>query len=405
MARKFSSFLDAYFEYVRDGYAPDAFHRWVGISILAAALERKVSLPQGQIHHTPNMYVMLVSPPGIGKSTAIDAGMHIIEQLKERHNPNFRIIPNQVTEPAFIDLMKIVDNIPIEGTTRFLRQSAGFFCASEASASALQNTCGDFIASMTRLYDCPRVFDKKLKGESEPTIITNGCMNMLAGSTFNYLKTLVNEQSVLGGFASRLIYVVHDERKVVPMRWGASQELNLNIQSDLIDELAHINTLMGRVTATRSYQERWEEWKPKHDKYLFELGSERLEAIMTRKGTNTIKLSMLLAVSEGDKLEVTGDHFDRALRMIEDVYKDNPRVIAAAAIADVNSQRGLTQLILHAADKTGGRITYSDILSAVMANGNDVAKIAGTLESMKSAEWLLYDNGVYTVTDKAKGKL
>jgi hypothetical protein len=342
---------------------------------------------------------MLVSHPAVGKTTAMDAGVDLLERVKMDHNYNFRIIPNQTNEPAFIDMMKIVDRIPLPNNPNImLPQSAGFFYASEASASALQNTCGDFVATLTAFYDCPKWFRKKLKSEQNQVEIENGCMNLLAGSTFNYLKTLVNEQSVLGGFASRLIYIVHEERTVRESKWGASQDLDSTKAKKLVEDLAHINKLIGPMKPTAEFISRWEKWQPEFDKYLIDLNSERLEAIMSRKGTNLIKVAMLLSVSEGDSLVVTGDHFDRALEFIEDAYKDNPKIIAFAAMADLESQKGLSQYILRFVDRNKKQATKAEIMSAVMSNGNKISDADMVIQGMLTSKWLRLDgDGAYHI--------
>jgi hypothetical protein len=389
VARHFKDFLSAYFEYAQDGFAPDRFHRWTGLSILAAAIERKLTLKQGRIHHVPNIYVMLVSHPAVGKTTAMDAGVELIERVKNDYNYNFRIIPNQTNEPAFIDLMKIIDRIPLPDNPNIsIPQSAGFFYASEASASALQNTCGDFVAALTAFYDCPRWFRKKLKGEQHTVEIENACMNLLAGSTFNYLKTLVNEQSVLGGFASRLIYVVHEERSVREMKWGSSRDFDSEMAKKLVQDLAHINTLIGPMKPTAEFIQRWETWQPTFDQYLIDLKSERLEAIMSRKGTNLIKVAMLLSVSESDSRSVTAEHFDRALEIIEDVYKDNPKVIAFAAMADTESQKGFAQFVMRLLERNRGTLPRSIIYSSLMSAGHDMIHADKIINEMSASGWV-----------------
>jgi len=383
MARNFPCFLTAYSEYARDGFVPDRFHEWVGRSILAAALERKVTLKQGRVYHCPNIYVMLVSHPAVGKSTAIDAGCDLIEKLRKDHKPHFRIIPNQATEPALIDMMKIIEKYPLPVDPNILlSQSAGFFYASEASASALQNTCGDFVAAMTAFYDCPRYFRKKTKGEKDETVIENSCMNMLAGSTFNYLKTLVNEQSVLGGFASRLIYVVESERTVKHTKWGESRDFNSDMGRKLVADLAEINKLVGPMRPTQGFTECWEAWKPEFDQFIIDLSSERRESINSRKGTNLLKLSMILSVSESDDLVLTEKHFEQALGIIEDVYKDTASILTAAALADKTSQAGVTQLVGQTLKKNGGSLPMKTLKNLCLGNGNDLQMISHTIDFM-----------------------
>lgn len=392
MARNFPDFLEAYFSYARDNFAPDRFHKWVGRSILAAALERKVSLKQGKVHHFPNIYVMLVSHPGVGKSTAMDAGTDLIETMKKEFLHNFRIIPNQATEPALIDMMNIIDRFALPGRPEVLiPQSAGYFYAREASNSALQNTCGNFVAALTEFYDCPRWFRKKLKGEKDMVEIENSCMNLLSGATFNYLKTLVNEQSVLGGFASRLIYVVAPEREVKETKWDESREYDEAMAKKLVEDLVHINSIIGPMRPTPGFISRYEAWKPQFDQYLIDLKSERLESIMTRKGTNLLKLCILLSVSESDSRVLTEEHFDRALVEIEDVYKDNPQIIAAAVMADKDSQTGLNQAVVQALSRNGGTLPMPRLKQIVAGNGNDVSRIKQTIDFLLESQTIRYE--------------
>lgn len=397
MARHFSDFLSAYFEFARDGFCPDRFHKWVGLSIIAAALERKVSLKDGRIHHSPNIYVMLVSHPAVGKSTAMGAGTGLIEAVKKKFNPDIKIIPNQITEPALIELMTLRSLVPLSATGGFY-QSAGYFYASEASNSALQNIHGNFIASLTEFYDCPPIFRKKIKMEKEMVEIENGCINLLAGSTFNYLKTLVNESSSMGGFASRLMYVVQNERTVKETKWDSADSLDSRMAGKLVEDLAQINKMIGPMKPTAGWIARWEKWKPEFDKYLQELNSDRLEAIMSRKGTNLIKVSMLLSASESNSREITEEHFVRAQELIDDVYKDNPIIIASASMSDVSSQKGTTQLIGQTLKRVGGKMNRAELLKTAFKQGNNVQMVRETIEGMLNARLIGYeaDSDSYT---------
>lgn len=381
-SRNFPNFLDAYLKYSDDNFCPEAFHRWTGISVLSAALQRKVSLKQGKIHHIPNLYVMLVSHPAVGKTTAMDIGVDLLEELKKNYNRDFRIIPNQATEPALIDMMKIIQKFQVPGTGLTVNHSSGFFYASEASASALQNTCGDFVSAMTALYDCPKFFRKKLKSDMQPTEIENACVSMLAGATFNYLKELVNERSVLGGFASRLIYVVSKERKVRQIKWGQVASTDPEMKRKLLEDLVQINKLCGPVTPTQGFIERFEEWQPAFDQEMIDMESERREAIISRKGTNLIKLAIVLSVSESDDLVVSEKHFDKAKELIDEVTRDNTFIISQAMINNKDSQAGLNVAIMQIFEKNGGEMPLKKFRKVIMSNGNDSRMIENSINSM-----------------------
>jgi hypothetical protein len=394
VTRKLPDFLTAYFEYARDGFCPDPFHKWMGFSILSAALERKVTLKQGKIHHFPNIYVMLVSHPAVGKSTALNRGLDLLEEIKKNYKPNFRIVPEQATEPALVDLMKVKEQFTVGNGMIQLWQSPGYFAASEASASALQNTCGDFVATMTAMYDCPKYFRKKLKSDKDTVEIENVSMSMIAGATFNYLKELVNETSVMGGFASRLIYVVSKERKIRDGKWSKEESIDEAKRQALIHDLNLINNLSGPITPTRGFMERWEQFQPDFDRELIALKSERMESLLSRKGTNLIKIAILLSVSEGDSLMVNEKHFDRAKEIIDDVTKDNAFILGQALMSNTTSQKGCNIFLARTVRDNGGEMNLKALRHAGVVNGNDLEMVKKTLEFMVNSEDLaLVDNG------------
>ncbi len=395
MKRNFSDFLTSYLDYARDGYCPDDFHLWTGLSLLAGALERKAWTNQSLVRHFPNIYVLLVSHPGVGKSTALERGVDLLEELRLQHNPDLKIIPNQITEPALIDMMKIRQQIQLS-ENMLAYHSSGYFYASEASASALQNLFGDFNASITAFYDCPKVFRKKIMSNKDLTEINNACFNILAGSTFDYLKKLVNEESVMGGLASRFIYVIHKDREVREAKWNQEQKVDMVTRNKLIEDLASINKIIGAFIPTKGFIELWEKNQPIFDQKLIDLDSPRMESLLARKSTNLMKLCMLLSVSEGNSMELNEAHWEQAYGMIENVTKDNAFVVSSALIASKDSQQGLNQLILQAIKKGGGLMQMKELKQKIMSNGNDVMRLDTTMK-------FLHENGSVETKSNERG--
>lgn len=389
MSRRFPCWLTAYREYAKDNYCPESFHLWTGLSVLAGALERKVWVVNGKITFFPNIFVFLVTYAGVGKSTALVRGVELLEQLKETIDPEFKIIDDQVTEPAFVKLMGITQSMNLS-ETKILQHASGYFHASEASASALQNTHGNFVATVTGFYDCPKVFRK--------TTITGGslefrnvCFNMIAGATFDYLKTLVNETSVMGGFASRIFYVVNRERLIRTPKWGASEQVDLKMRDALFEDLCEIHRLVGYFTPSREFVSAWEEFQPESDRLLASLNSPRLESLAARRSSHVMKVAMLLSISESSDLKLESRHWDRALELVDDVMKDNAFVLSQGAMADKMSQSGVTQAIGQILKRNGGRLPLRMLKSYALSNGNPVDNVAKTIDFMLGADWLRCD--------------
>jgi hypothetical protein len=297
--------------------------------------------------------------------------------LKEYVNHNFLIIDNQITEPAFIEAMRLKQEMIV--ANRPVKHSSGFFHADEASASALQDTHGTFTSTITAMYDCPKVFRKatKLDGSIE---IKNACFNLLAGSTFNYLSTLVDENSVMGGFASRIIYVVNQNRVVRDVKWvEGEEELDPRVEP-LFDDLCHIHQLTGALKPTPGFIKRWEEFQPESDRALIDMQSARLESLSARKGVHITKVSMLLAVSESDTKEITEAHWDEAREIVEAAMKDNAFILSQGVMNDRGSQLGTNQVILQALKNKP--LPMKILRSIGIKSGHPLDKMNLTIDSM-----------------------
>ena len=80
--RKLHNWLDAYCEYTTDTESAPIFHKWVGLSMLAGVLRKKVWLSLGRIKIFPNLYVVLVAEPGVSrKSQSISYGVDILNEI------------------------------------------------------------------------------------------------------------------------------------------------------------------------------------------------------------------------------------------------------------------------------------------------------------------------------------
>lgn len=381
--RNFPDFLSAYFSYARDQFCPDAFHFWTGISIIAGALERKVWIPYSQeAVHYPNLFVILVAHPGVGKSSATNIGTRLLREIK-----GVSFIPTQVTEAKFIDLMSAQTSFNI-GTKNFF-QSTGYFYASEASNS-LKNIYGDFIACITDFYDCPSIWEKATQKDGRLTL-TNVCFNMLAGSTFDYLSKLVTDDNIMGGFASRLTYVIHDEQFERNPTWEGDGEKDQEIRKKLLEDLQDIHKMAGPFRAEDAFKQAYFTWFKEHDKERANLPSEKLQALMARKGTNIFKLCMILSASESSDRILREVHWHKALELLDSVYSDLPKMLRmtqASQGVDV-TQRSLIMALLNELEKAGGVLALVELINKVAILGYDMVKIQHAVKILQEGKKVL----------------
>lgn len=380
--RHFPNFIEAYCAYADDGFTPPQFNEWVAMSIVAAALERKVWLPWSDtFNYYPNIYVLLVTTPGIGKSVALNRGVDLLREMNTHEN-RMHVIPSQVTEAKFIELMSQAR--PFQYGSKIINQSAGYYYASEASNS-LRNIYGDFIACLTDFYDCPRVWEKATLKDDKITI-RNGCLNLIAGSTFDYLNKLITAENIMGGFASRLIYVLEHGKTARKQAFQANGTTSSASRDEtrrkLIEDLRSIHSLVGAYSATEGYARAWETWYADFEERRVATTSEKLQSLMVRGNTNAIKISMILSAATGNDLVLREEHWSEATHLIDIVERELPTVFRAGQAGNTQDQSGITQAIFMALSE--GITDRRALRMRLLGIGHNAKRVDETLTFMSS---------------------
>jgi len=385
--RHFSNWLKSYTDYADNRFAPRLFHEWSGVSAIAGALERKVWLPwDGGFSYFPNLFIFLVAHPGVGKSSALDKAVEMLHEMNKKHSGRVTFIPSQVTEARFIDLMSVTDSYDYAGKQHF--QSAGYYFASEASNS-VKNVWGDFFACATDFYGCPKTWAKSTKKDGTVNL-TNICFNMFAGCTFDYLGKIITDDNIMGGFASRVTYVIFkekltDEQIAEKSIFQGSTETESperkHYRSLLIEDLYQIHRMAGPYQGTKDFGELFTPWHMKYERDRQDNPSEKMQSLLVRKPTTMFKLCMILSAAESDDRILKAHHWEAALEMLESVEKDLPSMLREAKAGEVNTQSGMNQAIFRFFEQNGA-VTREELTRSLVFRGFEASKIESSLDSM-----------------------
>lgn len=394
-SRKFHNFLTAFEEFGKDNFTPPIFNTWTGISIIAGALERKVWLEWNQsLRYYPNLYVMLVGLPGSGKTTAINRGVSIMSELyKANRLVNF--LPTQVTEAKLIELMGQKATFYYEGQP--YTHCSGYYFASEASDS-FKEIYGDITSTMTNFYDCPNFWEKATKKDGRLTI-QNACFNILGGSTLQYLNELVNQNNVMGGFASRLNYVIcrdnNVKRNSFPTENKQVAQAAMAYRDQLVSDLKRINEMIGPFSTTQEFREAWEEWdfKVQTEK---KGQSEQMQSLAVRTGTSMHKLCMVLSAAESSDRVMKLPHFLQARTLLEQTQSELPKIFREARANNVGTADGLQNALCVVLAE--GPVSKMELARKLSLRGFDPTKVDSALKSYIA-------NGLISVLPDGKLKL
>lgn len=330
MARYHTDWLTAFMDYASFGEAPRHMYFWAGASAIAGALRRKVWIDQAYFKWYPNMYVILVAPPGIvSKSTTAGISMSLLRQV-----PGIKFGPDVVTWPALVSSFA-ASTEAFEYNGEYLPMSALTLESSEFG-NLLNPQDKEMVDLLVSLWDGKQGAFKKETKHSGNDVIENPWINLIACTTPAWIAGNFPEYMVGGGFTSRCVFVYADQKAKYVAYPGLRVPRDLDrMARELVADLTEISGLVGEYKLTPSAIAWGEAWYQKH--YTVRsanLNDDRFGGYIARKQTHIHKLAMILAASQGTAMWVTEEHLAIADQMVTDLEPDMQFVFARIGKTD-----------------------------------------------------------------------
>lgn len=320
-AREIPDWLSGFMEASSWGEAPPYFYFWVGVASIAAALQRKVWLDMGTFTWYPNLYTVLVAPPGIvSKSSTSDLGMRLLKQIPGVHQG-----PTTLTWQSLYDAFKEVGTEFEVSPTEVRTQFPLYINSSELGITLkMQDT--DMVDQLVHMWDGYELKKRtRLDGEM---IIPTPSLNLIACTTPSWIAENVPQYLIGGGLTSRILFVYGDKKeryiaypqRVIPKDYPEKQ-------GRLLRDLERISHIVGGFTLSEdayNWGTDWYEHFHKHE--APKLDKTLVGGYIARKQTLVHKVAMILTVSQGDNLLITRDCLNRAVKLITQLEEAMPMV-------------------------------------------------------------------------------
>lgn len=308
--------------------SPDQFRLWSGISLVAGACERRVWAKAARATTFPNLYVMLVAAPGVGKQVIMKADK-LWRTTKEAPGgpPAFRCAPTQMTKAALIDALAEAKQTKLVKGANL--QYSSLLVAAEEFQVLLPSYDTEFISTLNAIYNNPDIpyEEHRRTGAVKKISIELPQLNILAGVQPAYFVSTFPEEAWSTGLARRIIMIYASEGKFQELFTDGEEPEDSEHWEQLQLQLAQISHLYGCCKWHESAAQLLADWHrakgpptPTHSKLLGYNNSRTMFAI---------KLAIVSAVARTGQLIISDEDVQRGLswllnaeRLMPDVFRE-----------------------------------------------------------------------------------
>lgn len=329
MERTVPDWITGFLKYTDNSEPPLLYREWVAVSVIAAHLQRRCKLDLGELTFYPNMYIILVGPPGrCRKGTAMSVGAKFLRES------GIKMAAESVTREALIRELagSQQSEITTNGDITFHASLTVF--AQELTVFLGQHNLA-LMMDLTDWYDCRDTWVYRTKNMGTDDI-QGVWVNLIGATTPELIQTSLPRDAIGGGFASRAIFVYEEQKgKVVPMPILSMEEVQL--REELVNDLSKIILLSGTFKITKGFLNAYVEWYTQQENHPF-LNDPNFAGYVERRPTHILKLSMIMSAACRDDMTLVVEDFNKALSLLTRTEKKMPRTFrgyGASSMAQV----------------------------------------------------------------------
>lgn len=370
MARLLKDWLDSFLEYTENSEPPRSFRLWTGISVVAAVLQRKCHLPFGGNDAYPNLYIVLVGPPGSRKGTAMGYGYDLLNDL------GIKLAAEATTREALIRSLRRSTTSSLDANGNLLMHSSLTVFSQELTVFLGYSNI-QLMTDLCDWYDCRKrwTYDTKNMGTDE---ILGVWVNIEGATTPDLLQTTMPKDAVGAGLGSRIIFVYEPRKaKVVHYENLKQTKRELDLARELLVDLEQIYMMAGSFQTTQPFLDLMHEWREEHEAHP-PFDDARLIYYNERRPMTVLKLSMIMNASRSEHMILDEEDLVKAVKILEMAEKKMPKAFSGV---------GKTRLV-DVLTKIWSYIAYTkkvklSLLAERFHYDADKRELAGIIETLK----------------------
>lgn len=368
--RECSNWIESYLEFTDNSEPPYLYRKWVAINVIAACLRRKCYLPWGSETFFPNMYIVLVGPPGKArKGTAMKPGQKMLRDC------NIKLAAESITREALVRELKNSSETIIDPKTGEMEFHSSLTVFSKELSVFLGYNNQQLMMDLTDWFDCDDSWTYRTKHQGTDDII-GVWLNLIGATTPQLIRTSMPSDAIGLGLASRIVFVYeHKKAKTVVDPFPTKYELELRYK--LMDDLDRIKMIQGPFQISEDFILRWSEWYPAQDDNP-PFDNELFAGYFERRGTHVMKLSIIMNVARTNSMVITRVDLDNAIKLLIDTEVKMPYTFSG--IGKSSHAEVLSRVMIEVGQR--GEVKFGELVDMFKydASGFDMRRIIETLE-------------------------
>jgi len=300
---------------------PDAFIIWSALSLVGAALKNNVYFQIGTYTLYPNMFIVLVGPPGVGKG----ASMNILEQMIIDTKPNqvVNTLSDRITAERIIE--RISDGWSTAPQLKNMQLVLGkndHNCLLFSSEIRVLLGASDWMLEFLEEAWSKTTYEYQTKNKGN-VAIDNMCCSLLAASVPDFLRNVNREAHMVitGGFSSRCLFIyAENPSKDLPFPEPLKKNLKSKaLYDNLVLDLQEIGTLRGEFVIDTGARLRFEAFLRLNRAASSKDDSEAVANFRARIKAHVLKLAMIFSVSRDNTLHISEMDMINAIAEIQKI--------------------------------------------------------------------------------------
>jgi hypothetical protein len=376
------NFMRDYLLYSSGNEANPNYHLWSGLVTLATVISRRVWLDFGYFKISPNLYVVLLGPPGNKKTTAMRVAKTFLHQLCKK-DPN--LIPFSAQCQSKENLVKELFTYKRKftygpnGEADTLEYTPLSIFVTELSQFLGTSTAGHMLDFLTTIWDGdPYDRSTNLHGKE---FIPNPFVCMLGCTTPNWITGYLKTDVITGGFSRRAIFV-YEIRDGEPVPFPRLTEEQLAAYQRMIDRGTALLSVGGEIKWDPSAKERWEQWYVHNQRNLPR--DENLQFYFRTKWVQILKVAMLMSLSRSNQLVLQWDSVEAAMAVLDKMEQNLPKVFQGIGRNELSAISAQVIELLYQAQ---GPVRRKQVESTLWANA-DQREIYNIIQHLLASEKL-----------------